>query len=113
MGALDVLSECLLPITWFLKWLFAFEGVSDHPGDPDNVARQLKCSAVGQKYAEQCLTWVALAAETSSQRRVDLCKFLKGPWEADARIENWRIDFSPPASESARVELSLYQLRKI
>jgi hypothetical protein len=37
----------------------ALESSSD---DPENLARQLECYAVIQKYAERCPTWVALAA---------------------------------------------------
>ncbi len=73
----------------------SYLAVGSSPDDPDNVARQLECSAVLQKYAERCPTWVALAADTASQRRVDLCMFLKRPWEADARLEKLANRFFP------------------
>jgi hypothetical protein len=71
--------------------------------DPGNLARQLECYAVVQKYAERCPTWVAMAADVASARLVDRCMFLSGPWQEDAVLERLADKFIPtraPKSES-------------
>jgi hypothetical protein len=59
----------------------------DSSDDPGNLARQLECYAIVQKYAERCPTWVALAADISSARLVDICMFLTGPWQEDPTLD--------------------------
>lgn len=73
----------------------SFLALESSPGDAENLARQLELSAIVQKYAERCPTWVAMAADASSERCVDLCMFLKGPWEADAGLEKLADKFFP------------------
>jgi hypothetical protein len=65
---------------------------SSHPA---NLARQLECHAVLQKYAERCPTWVALAVDVASTRTADVCTFLSGPWQEDAELERLADQFIP------------------
>jgi hypothetical protein len=67
----------------------------DASEDPTNLVRQLECYAVVQKYAERCPTWIALAADVSSSRIVDLCMFLSGPWQHDAELDRLADQFVP------------------
>jgi hypothetical protein len=67
----------------------------DSSEDPGNLARQLECYAIVQKYAERCPTWVALASDVGSSRIVDLCMFLSGPWREDAGLEQLADRFIP------------------
>jgi len=67
----------------------------DSSEDPGNLARQLECYAVLQKYAERCPTWIALAADVASSRLVDLCMFQSGPWQQDAELDRLAIRFIP------------------
>ena len=67
----------------------------DSSEDPGNLARQLECYAIVQKYAERCPTWVALAADVASPRIVDLCMFLSGPWQENAAVERLADRFIP------------------
>lgn len=73
----------------------SFLALESSSGDPKNLARQLECYAVIQKYAERCPTWVALAADISSSRHVDLCMFLTGAWQRDADLEKLADEFIP------------------
>jgi hypothetical protein len=67
----------------------------DSSEDPTNLARQLECYAVVQKYAERCPTWIAMAADVASSRKVDLCMFLSGPWQQDAELDRLADQFIP------------------
>jgi hypothetical protein len=67
----------------------------DSSKDPANLARQLECYAVVQKYAERCPTWIALTADVASPRRVDLCMFLSGPWHQDTYLDRLADQFIP------------------
>lgn len=74
----------------------------DSSKDPANLARQLECYAVVQKYAERSPTWVALAADVTSSRNVDLCMFLAGPWQEDAVLEQLADKFIPTRSQKGQ-----------
>jgi hypothetical protein len=67
----------------------------DSSKDPGNLARQLECYAIVQKYAERCPTWVAIAADVASSRIVDFCMFLSGPWQEDAELDRLADQFIP------------------
>lgn len=67
----------------------------DASKDPDNLARQLECYAVVQKYAERCPTWIGLAADVASSRIVDLCTFQSGPWKPDMELDRLADRFIP------------------
>jgi hypothetical protein len=67
----------------------------DSSEDPTNLARQLECYAVVQKYAERLPMWIALAADVASSRTVDLCMFLSGPWHQDTELDRLADQFIP------------------
>ena len=99
------LRRCLVIRLWRLTQMMRGGelGVSflslDSSGDPGNLARQLECYAVLQKYAERCPTWVALAADVASSRIIDLCKFLSGPWQKDVEVERLADLFIPTRAQ--------------
>jgi hypothetical protein len=67
----------------------------DTSKDPANLARQLGCYAVIQKYAERCPMWIAMAADVARSRIVDLCMFLSGPWQQDTELDRLSDQFIP------------------